>query len=434
MNNMAALAAGPNIAETDLKQPSGIKRPSPSLSISRDPRKLARQGNLDDITNQSTHNPPVWQTVPVQHKLSYENSNHKNMFVGNSNAFGVPLSNRFSDLAMDEDNENVVNAEKKVARPPPIILYGINDVTKLNELFQIEVEKSEYFVRTINNKQIKISTNSVETYKKIIELMRKNNLIGHTFSKKDERAYRVVLKNLHFSTPVTLIKEEIERNGHRIRGEIVNVKHRFTKEPLSMFFINLEPSENNKEIFELKYISNCVVTFEPPRKQNDIVQCKRCQQYGHTKNNCMRPYRCVKCAQAHNTSDCPKTDRNTPATCALCFGNHPANYKGCQVYKEISMRKMKNQNNDKSNQERQNARNFIKNDREFPYLAGQPSNSLPPSVNKNPLNSYAHVLTSQNQPQTEDKLNKLTQQIEMLVQQMSTLMGLLTAVVNKLIK
>ena len=53
----------------------------------------------------------------------------------------------------------------------------------------------------------------------------------------------------------------------------------------------------------------------------------------------MRPFHCVKCAQSHKTSDCPKRDRNTPAQCALCHGSHPANYKGCEVYREILARK-----------------------------------------------------------------------------------------------
>lgn len=72
------------------------------------------------------------------------------------------------------------------------------------------------------------------------------------------------------------------------------------------------------------HIYNTIVTIEDPRKLKTVVQCTKCQQYGHTKNNCLRPYRCVKCAEAHNTSDCPKKDRNSPAKCALCLGSHPA--------------------------------------------------------------------------------------------------------------
>lgn len=40
----------------------------------------------------------------------------------------------------------------------------------------------------------------------------------------------------------------------------------------------------------------------------------------------MRPYRCVKCSGDQS--------RDTEATCVNCEGKHPANYKGCQKYKQ----------------------------------------------------------------------------------------------------
>lgn len=47
----------------------------------------------------------------------------------------------------------------------------------------------------------------------------------------------------------------------------------------------------------------------------------------------------VSNVQKVNTIDCPKKDRKTPAKCCLCLGDHPANYKGCQVFLEINNRK-----------------------------------------------------------------------------------------------
>ena len=49
---------------------------------------------------------------------------------------------------------------------------------------------------------------------------------------------------------------------------------------------------------------------------------------------CNIPYTCVKCGRSHNSSDCV-TQKDTPAKCALCGGNHPANYKGCEHYHTI---------------------------------------------------------------------------------------------------
>jgi len=87
----------------------------------------------------------------------------------------------------------------------------------------------------------------------------------------------------------------------------------------NLFFVDLEPSGNNKDIYKITRLQNSVIEIQPPRKGKHIVQCTRCQLY--------RPYVCVKCGGQHNTATCKKD--TTPATCALCGRGHPANYKGC---------------------------------------------------------------------------------------------------------
>jgi hypothetical protein len=65
------------------------------------------------------------------------------------------------------------------------------------------------------------------------------------------------------------------------------------------------------------------ITVKAPRKKNGTVQCKRCQCYGHTKTYCARTYICVKFGG--------ELQQNVP----LCGGNHLANYKGCDIYKNL---------------------------------------------------------------------------------------------------
>lgn len=178
----------------------------------------------------------------------------------------------------------------------------------------------------------------------MIEHIRSKGLIGHTFTGKSERCPRIVIKHLHFSTPKDAIIEAISKTGNTVTGEIVTACKPGTKTPINTFFVNILPHENNKFVKDIEYIYNQKVLIEEPKRKTAIVQCTRCQQYSHTKNNCMRPYRCVKCAGAHNTTLCT-IDKNTPATCALCLGNHPASYKGCQIYKEILSRKTLNKQN-----------------------------------------------------------------------------------------
>ena len=69
-------------------------------------------------------------------------------------------------------------------------------------------------------------------------------------------------------------------------------------------------------------------------KNRYIIQCQRCQVYGHSKTYCTKPYQCVKCGSQHDSKDCMKP-RHNPAKCALRGEDHPANYKGCIVYRNL---------------------------------------------------------------------------------------------------
>jgi hypothetical protein len=102
-----------------------------------------------------------------------------------------------------------------------------------------------------------------------------------------------------------------------------------------MFFVELQPARNNKDIFNVEYIQQCKIKFEPPRYKRDIAQYANCQRYGHTKNYCHLKPRCVKWAGDRLTNQCHKKERSSDVTCVLCGGNHPAKYKGCTVYKDL---------------------------------------------------------------------------------------------------
>lgn len=186
---------------------------------------------------------------------------------------------------------------------------------------------------------IKLMPSDICTYKAIRANFIANNISHYTYQLKSERAYRVVLRGLHSTEDTSLLKEELKEQGHDIRN-IVNVLHRTSKKPLPLFFVDLEPKNNNKDIFKIRYLGQMKVTFEPPYKKKEILQCKRCQRFGHCKNQCLRPHRCVKCGDDHATSVCIKTP-DTDATCANCQEKHPANYKGCAKYKQYKERILK---------------------------------------------------------------------------------------------
>ena len=119
----------------------------------------------------------------------------------------------------------------------------------------------------------------------------------------------MVLKYLHYTTEIEDIRQDLLQQGHVARN-IVNVRHRITKEPLNLFFIYLEPVTNNKEVYKITALQNKMIHIEPPRtNKNHIPQCACCQECEHTRRYCNRPYACVKCGGQYNSTDCTKNQR-----------------------------------------------------------------------------------------------------------------------------
>lgn len=99
--------------------------------------------------------------------------------------------------------------------------------------------------------------------------------------------------------------------------------------------------EKLENIYKIQGILNIRVKIEPLRKTSEkIPQCQRCQGYNHTQKYCSRDPRCVKCLGKHLTIECV-LNRNEAHTCVNCHGRHPANYRGCEVAKELQ--KIRNQ-------------------------------------------------------------------------------------------
>ena len=115
---------------------------------------------------------------------------------------------------------------------------------------------------------------------------------------------------------------------------MTNIKHRTTKDPLPLFFLDLKPNADNNLIYNINYLQNTKIAKKPPGKKHEIPQRTRRQSYYHTKSYCFKPYRCVKCGGQHDSAKCSKP-KSTPAICANSEGDHPANYKGCTIYKDL---------------------------------------------------------------------------------------------------
>lgn len=96
----------------------------------------------------------------------------------------ISIVNRSVDLPLDDDRSSTTF--KAVNKPPPILLYGIENIMKLTTLLNIIVTAEGYKYKIVTPQHLRISITSVEKYKNI-ELIRERELIGYICTRKDDR-------------------------------------------------------------------------------------------------------------------------------------------------------------------------------------------------------------------------------------------------------
>ena len=272
-------------------------------------------------------------------------------------------SNRFSVLSVDEpaiDNLNVISENPieeqpnttsntpKTILPPPNFIKGVHNYMGLLNQFKQIIGPNTFSCKSTST-YLKVQTDTPDNYRKIIHLLKEINAQYHTYQLQSDKPLRVVIRNLHPSTPESDIRTTIEEIGYTVRN-VTNIKHHQTKTSLPMFFIDINPNEeSDADIFSITSILHTKVKIEEPHKKRQIPQCLNCQNYGHTRSYCAYPPICVKCGQNHLSSSCTKSP-DLPAKCGLCQGAYPVNYKGCTTYQTIYRKRNNNYTSKKAQQ------------------------------------------------------------------------------------
>jgi hypothetical protein len=116
--------------------------------------------------------------------------------------------------------------------------------------------------------------------------------------------------------------------------------------------------------------------------------------------------------------------------CALCTGNHPANYKGCTVYKNLQQRKKTNLNNHKLHVNSSYKSNNVQD--------SHPRNTTPYNPPPGQSQTYAQASQGQHQqsdipPPTPDINSLMSSFVSELKTLINPLISLLTQVILSLL-
>lgn len=243
-----------------------------------------------------------------------------------------------------QDNIGLHKSATKAKKPPPAIVYT-NNIKVLN----VTLKDIEHNMTCVSENKVKINTANSDDYRKMTAALNLQSFEWYSYENKQTRDIKVMARNLHNSTDVDDIYDDLVHQGFEIKNVVQKLKitrgtngERMEKR-LPLFMLTFSDRTDIKKVYEIKYIDNMKVTIEALRTNKMIPQCKKCQEYGHTRVYCRKSPRCVKCAGNHLTDVCEKP-RNIEAKCANCEKNHPANYRGCEVAKKLQQKRNQNSN------------------------------------------------------------------------------------------
>lgn len=235
------------------------------------------------------------------------------------------------DMIMDTENltvhENLEKTTKKF-RPPPIIIHEkFEDHKKMNEYLKSKLEGNHYWKHSPNSTALYLD--KYDDWKMCTAIFEEGKLEYHTFTPKEDKTHAFVLKGVFHTIELEDIKSEL-LHDHKINCKNV-YKMRGTKWP--MYLVITDGSVTVRELQnKVRYIDNTAVRWERHINNKIIIQCHRCQLWGHATSNCRASPKCLKCAKPHLTRDCDRKDEDE-LKCANCSEKHTANSTECRIYK-----------------------------------------------------------------------------------------------------
>jgi hypothetical protein len=232
-----------------------------------------------------------------------------------------------------QKNDNV--AQKKF---PPITVKNLNVLQLQSKLQGIKVEITNVKFQ-LTSYGIKIHTFSDLEFQTIKKHCIDKSIEFFTHTLRDEKLTKIVLYGLP-DFNIEFVREKL-KDEKLFPVDIKKLKIKESKyDDQCHFLLYFKKSDKIKisQLREIKYFCNCVVRWAYyVHKRIGPTQCSNCQGFRHGTDNCYLQPKCIRCSQAHKSSDCPLINKEKPELktaveklkCANCGDNHVASYTKC---------------------------------------------------------------------------------------------------------
>lgn len=301
-----------------------------SLPTTRDQRKRLRDNSADGFLKPRKTNKP--------RKLN------TNETIKTSNSFEA-LS---TDESEDEQSSRQTVSKVPIKKPPPVIVKMSHITSEVLKQLQT-LFKHPYSMLYISQ-GLKISTTDKDDYNCLLNFLSDHNVERFTYNADTPSTIKFVLRGLppevsNEEICNALLEKAIEVKVIRqiMKTQVQPDTQQRIKIPLPIWVIGIPKKDS--EVTKLKSLTglfNLTIKVEDYKTSTAIIQCFRCQSFGHKAQHCTIIEKCVKCAKNHNSRVCNKQP-DAPPKCVNCSGAHPANYRGCPKYEAAVQRRNQNQ-------------------------------------------------------------------------------------------
>lgn len=283
---------------------------------------------------------------PQPKKLRKEHVRPKKDLVRSSSLSDLQLHNRYellsdSEVAMEED-EPIITSNKEfrprikqtaptASKPKPVVV-DTSFLALRNVINKLDLSSKPTFKILNAEKKTRVMCQSIDDKKKLIEKLKEQKFVHHTYTENSEKPLLLVLKGMYHATLDEVIAE-LKMSG--IPATKVTWIYENKEHPIYRVHFVKGSTTVKALTHEHRHINGAGVKWSTVDNSKKLhTQCYRCQEWGHSASNCGKLYRCVKCDQQHEPGNCSRKTREGNPRCVNCKGEHAANSRRCKAYSD----------------------------------------------------------------------------------------------------
>lgn len=247
-------------------------------------------------------------------------------------AIASPATGGFTDsrpgMAVKQGVPKPLN-KQTMGKPTPIQLSGSesSSFVAISNGLADSLSADSYRWQQLKTGSVpRIYTTSHEDKEKVMAWLVQNGHEFNTFTERGQRRKAYLIRGIaHGETGVNTLDIERALLAANIGGDVSisrfvtgYMKRNADRAVAPLYKLVVDHNTSDELLAGIKTIGHFAVKIEK-MKPSTILQCRRCQRFGHTATMCNHAYRCVQCITAHEPGGCPRRlNADIPLGCVNC--------------------------------------------------------------------------------------------------------------------